>query len=336
MIASVKNGQIEIVPERFERVYDNWIENLRDWCISRQIWFGHRIPVWYRGEEIYCGMEAPEGDGWEQDSDTLDTWFSSGLWSFSTLGWPNQTEDFKTYHPLSIMETAYDIIFFWVARMILMTTYLLGDIPFKKVYLHGLVRDGQGRKMSKSLGNIIDPLDMTAKYGTDALRIATIIGTAPGADSKLSEDKIRGYKNFANKLWNITRFVMTSNEDFSNSDEIKLTETDQKYLTEFETLKTEITAHMENLRFYLAGEQLYAYVWHTFADAIIEESKERLKSEDAAIKQSTQKMLQTILRDSIKMLHPFMPFITEEIWSIIKLDNESALIISPWPNAESK
>ncbi|PIR86769.1 MAG: valine--tRNA ligase, partial [Candidatus Harrisonbacteria bacterium CG10_big_fil_rev_8_21_14_0_10_49_15] len=200
MTKVVESGQITITPDRFNAVYFNWINNLRDWCISRQIWYGHRIPVWYKGEEIYVGTEAPTGDGWDQDPDTLDTWFSSGLWTFSTLGWPNETEDLKTYHPTSVLETGYDILFFWVAKMILMTGFLLGDIPFKQVYLHGLVRDEKGKKMSKSLGNIIDPLDMADKYGADATRLSLIIGAAAGNDMKLSEDKVRGYKNFANKI----------------------------------------------------------------------------------------------------------------------------------------
>ena len=203
MLEAVRSGGVNIIPDRFEKVYYNWIENLRDWCISRQLWYGHRIPVWYRvksqndhttskGEEIYCGVEAPDGEGWEQDSDTLDTWFSSGLWTFSTLGWPDlNAPDFKTYHPTSMLETAHDIIFFWVARMILMSTYLLGEIPFKTVYLQGVVRDAQGRKMSKSLGNAMDPLEVSAKYGTDAVRMSLIVGTGPGNDTKMSEDKIR-------------------------------------------------------------------------------------------------------------------------------------------------
>ena len=216
----------KIVPSYF-----NWIENLRDWCISRQIWYGHRIPVWYKGDQVYTGIEAPSGDGWLQDEDTLDTWFSSGLWTFSTLGWPNEaltendkSNDLKIYHPTSVLETGYDIIFFWVARMILMTGCLIGDVPFKTVYLHGLVRDGKGRKMSKSLDNIIDPLDMIAKYGADATRLSLIIGTGPGNDMRLSEDKVKGYKNFSNKIWNITRFILSASagERFGSTDVPKI------------------------------------------------------------------------------------------------------------------
>ncbi|MDR3571889.1 MAG: valine--tRNA ligase, partial [Candidatus Pacebacteria bacterium] len=204
----VAEGHIKIMPERFEKVYYHWAEILRDWCISRQIWFGHRIPAWYKGTEVYVGRTAPEGEGWEQDPDVLDTWFSSGLWTFSTLGWPEQTPDLANFHPTSVLETGYDILFFWVARMVLMTGALVGSIPFRNVYLHGLVRDGQGRKMSKSLGNIIDPLVMIEKYGADATRLSLIIGAQIGNDLKLSEDRVRGYKHFANKVWNIARFVL--------------------------------------------------------------------------------------------------------------------------------
>ena len=230
MRAAVSSGATKINPERFEKIYFHWIENLRDWCISRQIWFGHRIPVWYKGDEIYCGTVAPKGDGWEQDHVTLDTWFSSGLWSFSTLGWPDQTPDLKTFHPTSVLETGYDIIFFWVARMILMSGFHLGQVPFKQVYLHGLVRDGQGRKMSKSLGNIIDPLTMIEKYGADATRLSLVIGAQPGNDLKLDENRVRGYKHFANKLWNITRFVL-ENADASSLNAV-LTEGDKALVAE--------------------------------------------------------------------------------------------------------
>jgi len=333
MIHVVENGQVEIIPDHFSKIYFHWINNLRDWCISRQIWYGHRIPVWYRGDETYTGVEAPEGDDWKRDEDTLDTWFSSGLWTFSTLGWPEKTDDLKRYHPTDVLETGYDILFFWVARMILMSTYLTGQIPFKKVYLHGLVRDGQGRKMSKSLGNIIDPVDMSDKFGTDAVRLSLIIGTAPGNDSKLSEDKIRGYKNFANKLWNITRFVLENTEEI-NTENIELGTWQQEQIKEFEKTLEEITGDIENYRFYLAGEKLYHYAWHIFADKIIEESKIRLNGSDEKDKGATAIMLQEILHKLLKALHPFMPFATESIWQHLpksKMKGREILMVEKWP-----
>ncbi|MDD4989536.1 MAG: valine--tRNA ligase [Candidatus Pacebacteria bacterium] len=335
MLASVKNGQIKIVPDRFEKVYFHWIENLRDWCISRQIWYGHRIPVWYKEKEISVGIEAPKGAGWTQDEDTLDTWFSSGLWTFSTLGWPDKTKDLEMYHPTDMLETGYDIIFFWVARMILMSTYLLGDIPFKNVYLHGLVRDGKGQKMSKSLGNIIDPLDMIEKYGADATRLSLIIGTGPGNDSKLSEDKIRGYKNFSNKIWNASRFVLDNTKDFDKKLSPALTEKDKGLMAELDEILADISKDMENYRFYLAGEKLYQYFWKTFADVIIEESKPIIGGRDESAKMSRQYTLLHILKTCLKALHPFIPFVTEEIWSSIA-DTHSLLMIAEWPSATIK
>ncbi|MCH7752194.1 MAG: class I tRNA ligase family protein, partial [Planctomycetes bacterium] len=271
MGATISSGQIEIIPEQFKKIYFHWIDNLRDWCISRQIWYGHRIPVWYREDEVYCGVSPPRDKGWEQDNDTLDTWFSSALWTFSTLGWPAFAEtatagkpgpenDLANYHPTSILETGYDILFFWVARMILMTGYHLGDIPFERVYLHGLVRDQQGRKMSKSLGNTIDPLDMIKKYGADATRMSLIIGNPPGQDLKLSEEKIKGYKHFTNKMWNITRFVLSSIEDFDVGKQPELTIKDKEILEELSKIAEEITRDIEHYRFYLAGEKLYHYI----------------------------------------------------------------------------
>ncbi len=328
----VEQGKINIIPDHFNKTYFHWIDNLRPWCISRQIWYGHRIPVWYKGEETICSIEDPTENGWEQDTDTLDTWFSSALWTFSTLGWPEETDDLKTFHPTDVLETGYEILFFWVARMILMTQYTLGTIPFHTVYLHGTVRDAQGRKMSKSLGNGIDPIEIAQKYGADAGRMALVIGTAPGTDSKISEEKIRGYKNFANKIWNATRFVISSTEDFDWSSNPKLTKEDEESLDEFREILQDITKDMDNFRFYMAGEKIYHYFWHTFADILIERSKDKIGSGNEEEKKSSQKMLVSILEDSLKILHPFMPFVTEEIWSLLPENSKRKLLmIETWP-----
>ncbi len=330
MLDAVKGGSITIVPEHFDKTYFHWIENLRDWCISRQIWYGHRVPVWYRGDEIAVGT-APEGDGWTQDEDTLDTWFSSGLWTFSTLGWPDETPDFKTYHPTALIETGYDILFFWIARMILMTGFALDTVPFKTIYLHGLVRDAEGRKMSKSLGNNMDPLDIAAKYGADAARMALIVGNTPGTDTRISEDKIKGYKNFANKLWNITRYILTESEGYT---EALLTEADQAIRIEFDALVTDVTKDIEEYRIYMAAEKLYHYAWHRLADELIEESKAIFAAGDDAAKASRKTLLRSLLTDLLKLLHPFMPFVTEEIWKTVRT-GDTLLIVAKWPTQKT-
>ena len=348
MLDAVRKDGIEIIPERFEKVYFNWIENLRDWCISRQIWYGHRIPVWYKktitneelrinneNQGIYCGVNPPEDiENWEQDSDTLDTWFSSGLWTFSALGWPDMNAlDLKTYHPTSVLETGYDIIFFWVARMILMSTYIMGEIPFKTVYMHGIIRDAQGRKMSKSLGNSMDPLDLSSKYGTDAIRMSLIMGTGPGNDSKMNEDKIRAYKNYANKLWNIARFVMTSTEGITyDPDYENHSDKDKELIKERDEMIKTITSEMQEYKFYLAGDKIYQYTWARFADVIIEESKNIFESGNEIDTLSRKQFLFDTLSKIIKILHPFMPFVTEEIWSMIPTLNKKLLMVEKWPN----
>ncbi len=335
MRKSVEGNQITIVPDYFSKTYFNWIDNLRDWCISRQIWYGHRVPVWYRDTETYCGVTKPEGDGWTQDEDTLDTWFSSGMWTFSTLGWPEKTEDLKIYHPTNVLETGYEIIFFWVARMIMMSGYALGEVPFDTVYFHGTVRDGQGRKMSKSLGNGIDPLEVAEKFGADAGRMALIIGTAPGTDSKIDENKIKGYKNFANKIWNITRFTLSSiPDDFDTKNPAThiTSETDQAYIAELHTLIQEITKEMNEYKFHIVSEKIYNYIWHTFADKIVEDVKTRLQSDDVSDKISAQYTTYYILENCLKLLHPFMPFVTEEIWGLLpNTDDKKLLMVTTWP-----
>ena len=327
---AVEKKDIKILPERFEKIYYHWIDNLRDWCISRQLWYGHQIPVWYRNKEVYCGITPPRTRGWKQDPDTLDTWFSSGLWTFSTLGWPKQTKDLKTYHPTSVLETGYDILFFWVARMILMTGYHLKDIPFHTVYLHGLVRDTQGKKMAKSLGNVIDPLEMIEKYGADATRLSLIIGAAAGNDIKLSEDKVRGYRNFINKLWNISRFIFLNTEDFNMKKKPNLTLRDKKILADFEKMTKKTTAYIETYRFSLAAESLYHYLWHTVGDKVLEQSKPVLQ--DQKKRAGRQYVLLQLLKGSLVLLHPFIPFATEEIYQKLPLkEKKQTLMIEHWP-----
>ncbi len=342
----VEQSHIAIVPEHFSKTYYNWIDNLRDWCISRQLWFGHRIPVWYKGsasnpDEIFCGIEAPSTnaaeEGWAQDEDTLDTWFSAGLWTFSTLGWPNETNDLKTFHPTSVIAPGYEILFFWVARMILMTGYHLGTIPFKQIYLHGIVRDKDGKKFSKSQANGIDPIDMSAKYGTDALRFALVFNAAPGNDTLFDEQKVKGMKHFGNKLWNITRFILQniSDEDKTTQRDLNATaqtEADKIILEKLSQVTADVTKHLENFDIHEATQALYQFVWRDLADVYIEASKPQLL--DDATKANTQGILLAALKQSLKLLHPFMPFLTEVLWQELKkneLVEEDLLLIASWP-----
>jgi len=324
MIEAVASKQTNIVPDRFEKIYFHWINNLRDWCISRQIWFGHRIPVWYKDQEEQVSETAP-GKGWEQDPDTLDTWFSSGLWTFSTLGWPEQASDLKNNHPTSVLETGYDILFFWVARMILMSSYGLGEVPFKNVYLHGLVRDEKGRKMSKSLGNILDPLDLIPKYGTDAVRLSLLIGTTPGQDMRLSENKIAGFRNFTNKLWNISRFIMIQlGEGGLRQEKIEPTTLADKWiLTRLADVVTSITKKLDAYRFSAAGDELRDFTWTELADQYLEIAKKE-KGKEA--------ILSYILTTILKLWHPYMPFITEHVWSL--LGQKELLLVAEWPKSK--
>lgn len=414
----VENNQIKIIPEYFNKTYFHWIDNLRDWCISRQIWYGHRvyafynmldpqsgngilhyqnglifdlfdsqpeifgkmlqlynegiekeIPTWgefsgvriinftmarllqkelnlswediKKGAKLYSHNILSEQiivppphqrlpDSYIQDEDTLDTWFSSGAWTFSTLGWPEKTRDLETFHPTSVLETGYDILFFWVARMILMSAYALGDVPFKTVYLHGIVRDAKGQKMSKSLGNALDPLEIAVKYGSDAARMALVYGTAPGTDSKISEDKIKGYKHFANKLWNITRFVLENTKDTALDPNFSAySPLDLKLREERHNLLVQITKEMDEFVFHIASEKIYGYIWHEFADKIIEESKKIFAEGSEEEKTSRKQFLLHTLDKILRVLHPFMPFVTEEIWQT--MGKEKLLMVESWP-----
>ncbi len=412
MHKAVSKGNIEILPARFEKSYNHWIDNLHDWCISRQIWFGHRIPVWYKtsigskmeavhlnqdvlykklelkdeaefnqfsnkfleenkniswgtiqendmqlhvgyvnllkeegffddawvqqnrierkqtDSETFVGERPPEEIGWIQEEDVLDTWFSSALWTFSTLGWPEKTDDLKTYHSTTLILPGYEILFLWVSRMILMSGFHLGELPFKNVFLHGIVRDKQGRKFSKSLGNGIDPLEIIEKYGADALRMGLIVGAAPGNDVKFDEQKIKGYKHFTNKIWNISRFVLENTKDVNMDTEYA--KEDEVIRRRFDVVLKDVTKNIERYRLDLAAETLYHYTWHTFADMILEHSKTIFEDEPENI-ESRKKLLISTLTDILKLLHPFMPFITEEIWSLIPHKESELLMVSKWP-----
>jgi valyl-tRNA synthetase len=305
------------------------MENTIDWNISRQIVWGIPIPAWFKGDESVASIESP-GEGWTKDGDTFDTWFSSGQWPLFVTGYPDG-KDFSTYYPTDIMETGQDLIFKWVPRMVIFGLYLGKKAPFHTVYLHGLVNDAQGKKMSKSKGNVVNPIDLTSKYGTDALRMALVVGNTPGTDLALREDKVKGYKNFANKIWNITRFVLSSTEKYDGQKPGALKDEDVKILEELGALVKDVTVDMDNYRFYLAAEKLYHYVWHTFADKILEDSKNRMKDADMDTINSISYMLRHTLETSLKLLHPFMPFVTEEIWSHLESEDKKLLMVTTWP-----
>ncbi|MDF2945529.1 MAG: valS [Bacillales bacterium] len=334
------DDKVNFVPDRFEKTYLRWMENIRDWCISRQLWWGHRIPAWYHKEtgEIFVGVEAPNDiENWNQDNDVLDTWFSSALWPFSTMGWPNtESEDYKRYFPTNVLVTGYDIIFFWVSRMIFQSLEFTGKKPFSDVLIHGLVRDAQGRKMSKSLGNGVDPMDVIDQYGADALRYFLSTGSSPGQDLRFSIEKVEATWNFANKIWNASRFALMNMEDFT-IDMVDLsgpkTLADKWILTRLNETIANVTRLADKYEFGEVGRELYNFIWDDLCDWYIEMAKLPLYSDDENAKNTTRSVLAYVLDKTMKMLHPFMPFITEEIWQALPHNGES-ITISEWPNVE--
>ena len=342
-IEAVRTGKVEFVPERFDKIYYNWMENIQDWCISRQLWWGHRIPAYYCQEcgEVIVSKEEPHkctkcgSTNLKQDEDTLDTWFSSALWPFSTLGWPEQTEDYKYFYPTSTLVTGYDIIFFWVARMIFSALEHTGQVPFDKVFIHGIVRDSLGRKMSKSLGNGIDPLEIIAKYGTDALRFSLVLGISPGNDIRYMPEKLESASNFANKLWNASKFVLSNMpENGSKLAEDKLPANlcyeDKWILSKLNKLVKEVTNNLENFELGIATQKVYDFIWNEFCDWYIEMVKSRLYDENCTTKFAAQYTLNKVLKDSLKLLHPVMPFVTEKIYMQL-YHNDESIMISKWP-----
>ena len=339
-IDCVKNGEVKFVPERFDKTYYHWMENIKDWCISRQLWWGHRIPAWYCDEcgEVVVSKETPTVcpkcgcNHLTQDPDTLDTWFSSALWPFSTLGWPDKTPELAHYFPTSTLVTGYDIIFFWVARMIFSSVENMHERPFDTVFIHGIVRDAQGRKMSKSLGNGIDPLIVIDEYGADALRFTLATGNSPGNDMRFSDEKVGASRNFANKLWNAARFILMNLGEDEKAPHIPedLALEDKWILSLFNKLTKEVTDNLDKFELGIAVQKLYDFIWDVFCDWYIEISKIRLNSGDEKAAQTARDMLVYIMSNTLKLLHPFMPFITEEIWQTLPHEGES-IMISEWP-----
>ena len=343
-IDAVKNGDTRFIPQRFEKVYFHWLENIRDWCISRQLWWGHRIPAWYCADcgEITVSRTAPTAcshcgsKNIEQDPDTLDTWFSSALWPFSTLGWPEETEDYKHYYPTNTLVTGYDIIPFWVMRMMFSGLEQTGQVPFDTVLIHGLVRDAQGRKMSKSLGNGIDPLEIIDKYGADALRFTLATGNSPGNDMRFSDERVEASRNFANKIWNAARFILMNLPENEPAPYIPqaLAIEDKWILSQYNTLVSGVTDSLEKFELGMAVQKLYDFIWDVFCDWYIEIAKIRLNGDDEEQKATVRAVLVYVMSNTLKLLHPFMPFITEEIWQTLPHTGES-IMISDWPKADS-
>jgi len=349
-LKKINNGEINYIPEHYKKITTYWLENIMDWNISRQIVWGIPIPAWFhelkcvpkpgreedisKCKDIIISTEEPIckfcDAKYFRDPDTFDTWFSSGQWPYITLGYPN-SKDFKTFYPTDVMETGGDIIFFWVARMIMLGLYITEKIPFKTVYLHGMVLDAKSQKMSKSKGNVIDPLTMTEQFGTDAFRMGVVVGNTVGTSLALSPDKIRGYKNFANKIWNVARFVLDNTKDFTMPEKPAYDKEDEKSNEELKALISEITKEMDEYKFYIVAEKLYHYFWHTFADIIIERSKKKILEDRNAV--SAKILLYTHLNTLLKVLHPFIPFVTEEIWSMMPKEKNNLLMIEKWPFA---
>ena len=335
----VKNGEIRFIPDRMDKIYYNWMENIKDWCISRQLWWGHQIPAWYCdcGETIVSETEpkvCPKcgGTHLKRDEDTLDTWFSSALWPFSTLGWPEKTPELEYFYPTDTLVTGYDIIFFWVARMIFSGLEHMGEIPFKTVFFHGLIRDAQGRKMSKSLGNGVDPLDIIAEYGADALRFTLVTGNSPGNDMRFSEEKVAASRNFANKIWNAARFILMNIEgkDIGCALPEKLYTSDKWILNRFNSVTAAVTENLEKFELGMAVSKLYDFIWDDFCDWYIELAKIRMNGGDAESADSARRVLVWVMSNTLRLLHPFMPYITEEIWQTLPHEGE-ALIVAKWP-----
>ncbi|MDP3836718.1 MAG: valine--tRNA ligase [bacterium] len=331
-LEAAKKKDIKFLPDRFEKRFVDWMENLYDWCISRQIWFGHSIPAWYRGDETYVGEFAPEGEGWIQDADTLDTWFSSGMWTFSTLGWPDTFEndiksgDLARFHPTQVLETGYEILTLWVSRMVMMSMFALGEIPFEHVYLHGTILDAKGKKMSKSKGNGVDPLEVIEKYGADAVRLSLLMGATPGNDARYSEEKVESKRNFINKLWNISRFILADLKDEDLNQSLDITPTaktlaDRWILQELGTTRKTVDESIRNFEFAAAADSLHDFTWNKLADWYLEVAK---------IEKEKSPILIYILKNVLVMWHPFIPYVTEALWESF---NDDILMMKQWPAA---